>query len=33
MPIRNTVGGFAAAALLCWGPGAQASMQDLKLPA
>ena len=29
MPIRNTVGGFAAAALICWGQGAQASTQDL----
>ena len=29
MPIRNTVGGFATAALICWGQGAQASTQDL----
>ena len=29
MPIRNTVGGFAAVALICWGQGAQASTQGL----
>ena len=27
--IRNTVGGFAAVALICWGQGAQAPTQDL----
>ena len=29
MRIRNTVGGCVAAALICWGQGVQASMQEL----